>query len=84
MSEPTEGDPMPAKKTADDGRIVLTLKFTLDKAYRDQFPAPRNRDAVEVLRVWLDELAGCTKNELKLNLGRLIDSCESFELDAAK
>jgi len=79
-----DGAVMPAKKTSDDGRIVLTLKFKLGKEYRDEFPAPRNRDAVDVLRIWLDNLAGCTRNELKLNLGRLIDNCDSFELDAAK
>ena len=72
------------KKTADDGRIVLTLKFKLDKKYRDEFPVPHNRDAVDVLRIWLDNLAGCTKNELKLNLGRLIDNADSWDLDAAK
>ena len=63
---------------------MVTLKFKLDKAYRDEFPAPGNRDAVDILRIWLDELKGCTKNELKLNLGWLIDNADSFELQAAK
>lgn len=72
------------KKTFDDGRVVVTLKFKLGKDYRDQYPAPRNRDAVDVLRIWLDNMTGCSKEELKLKLNQLIDNADSWELEAAK
>jgi hypothetical protein len=39
----------PPWKTADDGRIVVTLKYRIDKAERDEYPPP-NLDAVDVLR----------------------------------
>jgi hypothetical protein len=72
-----------AKKTADDARLVVTLNFKMDKRYRDQYPAHR-RDAIDVLRLWTDNLQGCSKEELKRHLDQLIDQCENFTLDAAK
>jgi len=71
------------KKTADDARLVLTLNFKMDKAYRQEFPAHR-RDAIDILRLWIDNLQGCSKEELKRHLGQLIDQCDDFDLAAAK
>ena len=72
------------KKTADDARIVVTLKFSIPKDERDLYPYPKGLDALNVVREWLAEIDGASKEMLKLNLNRLIDQAVSVELDAAK
>lgn len=71
------------KKTADDARLVLTLNFKLPKSYRDEFPAHR-RDAIDILRKWLDDIEGCDPETLKDELRLLIDKSDSWKLEAAK
>lgn len=72
------------KKTADDARIVLTLHFKIPKDERDAYPHPTCLDALNVLRRWVEEMDGCSKEMLKVNLNRLIDNAVSFDLAPAK
>lgn len=72
------------KKSADDARIVVTLHFSIPKDERDAYPYPKCLDALNIVRVWLDEIDGCNKEMLKLNLSRLIDNASLVELNPAK
>ena len=66
------------KKTADDGRVVITLKYKITKDQRNEI-GPQATDAVDVLRSWV---AAYRAGDMALD--QFIASAVSVEVDAAK
>lgn len=67
------------RKTAADGRIVVTLKYKISKEERDALEYPHNIDAIDVLRFWVERYH---KGEVTLDW--LIENAEAIEIAAAK
>ena len=66
------------KKGADDGRIVVTLRYKMTKDARGAFKFP-NADAVDCLRQMVDDY-----QRGEISLAHLVASACDIEVSAAK
>lgn len=77
-STPRNTDYKPHRKTADDGRITVTLKYKIDRQARKAFKHP-NDDAVNCLRQMVEQY-----ERGDVSLAHLVAQACEIEVAAAK